>query len=147
MSMHARLRPTDPAPRPGRPDHAGDADGMPAIDLVHLSRQTLGDRELETELLTLFAQQAAAILDALRGARQGSDMGSQKPADLLHMLCGSARAVGCWDVAAQAQDFEQDLRHGTHEGRTASFDHGLHALAARIARASAAIADLLGERA
>ena len=34
---------------------------MRPIDLVHLSRQSLGDRALEIELLTLFERQAEQI--------------------------------------------------------------------------------------
>ncbi len=142
MTMQARAKPAL-APKFFQSPEGGTTDAAPAVDLVHLSRQTLGDRELETELLTLFARQAGTVPAALDGARTCSDMGSQKAADLLHMLCGSARAVGCWDVAAQAQHLERTLRA---EGWATSAETALAALAARIDRACTAIAELLGER-
>ena len=70
------------------------------IDLVHLSRQSLGDRALEKELLQLFDRQAEQII-----ARLGSEigMGDRKwRRDLSHTLCGSAQAVGALRVAQTA---------------------------------------------
>ena len=80
-----------------RPDHDGMACEAAIaadrpIDLVHLSRQTLGDRQLEVELLQLFDRQAAQI-----AARLGADTGNTDRRwrqDLSHTLKGSARAVG-----------------------------------------------------
>ncbi len=40
----------------------------PPLDLVHLARQCLGDRELETELLGLFRLQAPALTAQLSGS-------------------------------------------------------------------------------
>ena len=40
----------------------------PPLDLVHLSRQCLGDRELETELLGIFRLQAPALTAQLSGS-------------------------------------------------------------------------------
>src|SRR3974390_863701 len=59
----------------------------PVIDLVHLSRQTLGDGALENELLRLFvvqAQQYAAWLE--EDVAPGDAL---KRADLTHRLQGS----------------------------------------------------------
>lgn len=83
----------------------GSVGGASPIDLVHLSRQTLGDRALETELLRLFAGQCEQILAKLeetQGDRQASG-------DLAHTLKGSARAVGATAVAAAAEKYEVDL--------------------------------------
>ena len=114
----------------------------PAIDLVHLSRQTLGDRELEIELLSLFAKQAKAIVNTLSGSTPGA-VPSRGSGDLLHMLCGSARAVGSWAVAAEAQALEQDVGHGTGAPRLDS-DRLAH-LGGSVDRACAVIADLIGQ--
>lgn len=67
------------------------------VDLVHLARQTLGDRALESEVLGLFQVQARAIFAQLQTVTQ-----SQARLDLAHTLKGSARAVGAWQVAEAA---------------------------------------------
>ena len=91
--------PASPAARLDRP-----------LDLVHLTRQTFGDKRLETELLRLFVRQAEQIERALE---KGPERGGQGDADLLHLLVGSARAVGATRVAALAGEGEARLRHGT----------------------------------
>jgi HPt (histidine-containing phosphotransfer) domain-containing protein len=70
------------------------------LDLVHLARQTLGDRALEREILALFRIQAQAICRQLAEAAEG------QRADLAHTLKGSARAVGAWQVAERAEACE-----------------------------------------
>lgn len=77
-----------------------------AIDLVHLAQQTLGDRELEIELLTLFERQAGIIMARLR--QEGGDCDKWRH-DLSHTLKGSARAVGAMRVAAAAQYYEDAM--------------------------------------
>jgi HPt (histidine-containing phosphotransfer) domain-containing protein len=77
----------------------------PAIDLDHLARMTLGERELEREVLMLFAQQSADLLARLEKLpREG--------ASLAHTLKGSARAIGAFAVAEAAENLEQRLRRG-----------------------------------
>jgi HPt (histidine-containing phosphotransfer) domain-containing protein len=77
----------------------------PAIDLDHLARMTLGERELEHEVLTLFAQQSTDLLARLEKLpREG--------ASLAHTLKGSARAIGAFAVAETADNLEQRLRQG-----------------------------------
>ena len=71
------------------------------IDLVHLARQTLGDRDLEREILGLFIVQAKSILNQLEKAAE-----ARARMDLAHTLKGSARAVGAWRVAAAAETCE-----------------------------------------
>jgi HPt (histidine-containing phosphotransfer) domain-containing protein len=87
-------------------DHSMPAGEAPTsferpIDLVHLARQTLGDRDLEREILELFIVQARTVLQRLAAAGE-----AQARADLAHTLKGSARAVGAWRVAAQAEKCE-----------------------------------------
>ena len=61
-----------------------------AIDLVHLSRQTFGERDLEAELLRLFDRQSRQIVDRLT---EGPVTEARWRADLAHTLKGSARAL------------------------------------------------------
>ena len=111
-----------------------------AIDLGHLNRQTMGDQELAAELLALFDRQARGILADLR-ATSGRTAGDHKRrADLLHTLCGSARAVGAWDVATGAERLEREAR----EAPAAAAEPELHALDRSVASAQAAIASLNG---
>lgn len=72
-----------------------------AIDLVHLARQTLGDRALEREVLDLFVLQARSVIALLQATPD-----QKRRADLAHTLKGSARSVGAWRVAAQAEACE-----------------------------------------
>jgi HPt (histidine-containing phosphotransfer) domain-containing protein len=86
-----------------------DAPNNPTIvDLVHLSRQTLGDAALENELLALFKNQARQFARRLAGPfRQGDD---KWRAELAHTLKGSARAVGALRVALAAENYETAIR-------------------------------------
>ena len=80
------------------------------IDLVHLTRQTFGDKRLETELLRLFMRQARQIQAGLDAACGDDAVSCLPAADLLHTLIGSARVVGAHRVAALAQGCEAALR-------------------------------------
>jgi HPt (histidine-containing phosphotransfer) domain-containing protein len=71
------------------------------VDLVHLSRQTMGDPGLEAEVLRMFLTQARTCLEAWKRAED--DIGHKEAA---HALKGSARAVGAFalaDLAAVAE--------------------------------------------
>ena len=77
------------------------------IDLAHLSRQTMGDRALEQEVLTLFLQQAAAFAEKLDRADP------IEAGRLIHTLKGSARGVGAFAIADCMSNMEinpQDRR-------------------------------------
>jgi HPt (histidine-containing phosphotransfer) domain-containing protein len=100
----------------GKPDQSGSihsseaasrAETASPIDLVHLARQTMGDRALEMELLALFDRQAGEIADRLSIAETGG-----ASADLAHKLKGSARAIGAGAVAAAADNYEHGARAG-----------------------------------
>ncbi|MCI4680233.1 Hpt domain-containing protein [Rhodoblastus acidophilus] len=93
------------------------------IDLVHLARQTMGDRELEKEALALFDRQAEQISEKLRFAASGP-----AAADLAHKLKGSARAIGAVAVAAAADHYEHAARAGAL--KQADADHLVVATAA-----------------
>ena len=70
------------------------------IDLVHLSRMTLGDRGLEREVLALFDRQTTVLVSRMRSASPAS------VPSVAHTLKGSARGVGAWRVAAAAEAVE-----------------------------------------
>jgi HPt (histidine-containing phosphotransfer) domain-containing protein len=70
------------------------------IDLVHLAKQTMGDKALEIEVLQIFARQARACLAELtRG--EACDVKA-----VAHRLKGAAAAVGAQDVANAAARLE-----------------------------------------
>lgn len=97
------------------------------IDLVHLARQTAGDRELEQELLALFADQCVKLLAMIRTAGPGDGC------DAAHTLKGAARAIGAWAVANAAEKVEASLQHR-------KIAEGLGELAVAADEARAAIA-------
>ncbi|MBB3234183.1 Hpt domain-containing protein [Phyllobacterium endophyticum] len=71
------------------------------IDLVHLTRETYGNRALETEILSLFSRQTCGIVDRLLHAN------TDERVRLAKSLKGSARAVGAFRVAEMAEAIEQ----------------------------------------
>jgi|SRR5262245_7778320 len=78
----------------------------PAIDRAHLARMTHGERDLECEVLQLYATQADLLLGR---------MGQATPAvvgALAHTLCGSSRGIGAWRVADAAAAVEADAAQG-----------------------------------
>lgn len=84
-------------------------DGQPAIDMAHLSRQSLGDHALEVELLHLFDIQAGRIATELGMPDPKKDVRAERM-DLAHTLKGSARAVGATRVGAACEALESLLR-------------------------------------
>lgn len=85
--------------------HAGAGNGTASferpIDLVHLARQTLGDRSLEQEILSLYHKQAQSLLSSIEASAC-----LRERSDFAHMLKGSSRAVGAWQVAMAAEAVE-----------------------------------------
>jgi HPt (histidine-containing phosphotransfer) domain-containing protein len=70
------------------------------MDFAYLAAETFGDRSLERELLALFLPQARALVAAFPARdRLGR-------ADAIHLLKGSARAVGATRVADAAEAYE-----------------------------------------
>lgn len=72
------------------------------IDLVHLSKYTLGDRDLECELLGLFRSQSGVYLKRLEAAASLTDW-----KEAAHSLKGSAKGIGAWAIADHAETAEQ----------------------------------------
>jgi len=73
-----------------------------AIDHAHLRRFTMGDLQLENEVLDLFASELPRTLASLQSAATAKDWKIAA-----HTLKGSARTVGAWRVAAAAVDAER----------------------------------------
>jgi HPt (histidine-containing phosphotransfer) domain-containing protein len=113
---------------------AGDT--PPAIDLVRLARQCLGDQDLERELLVLFERQAARAVGRLADAK-ASDF--RLRADLAHTLKGSALAVGAQRVAVAAALIETLCAEQAGEATLAA---ALASLAAAVSEAREAIVRL-----
>jgi HPt (histidine-containing phosphotransfer) domain-containing protein len=103
------------------------------IDLAHLAEQTLGDEQLQRELLKLFAEQSPPLLTQMQdlGPNEGSALD-----DLVHRLKGSARAIGAVHVSDAAEAIE---RRRPDEDRRKL----LAALAAALEDSMAAIEDRL----
>ena len=81
------------------------APGDGPVDFEHLQRMTLGDADIEQEVLTIFAAQSARLVRTL----------AAMPADasaLAHTLKGSARAIGAFAVADAAAELEAAIARG-----------------------------------
>jgi len=72
------------------------------IDLVHLARQTMGDKALEAEILQMFAKQARCLVQEISIAEAAT------VTSLSHRLKGSANAVGAFKVSSAAARLEAE---------------------------------------
>ena len=79
--------------------------GSRPIDLVHLARQTAGDKSLESEVLKLFAKQAREAV------AQFGQLQDKERTDLAHRMSGAAKGVGAFDVARCASELEAKPRN------------------------------------
>jgi HPt (histidine-containing phosphotransfer) domain-containing protein len=107
------------------------------IDAAHLGRMTLGDRQLEREVLQLFVRQTAAMLARI------VDTEPARAAVAAHTLVGSARGIGAWRVAEAAERVER----AAGEGGGDRLGEAISVLTASSLEASAAIAAHLLENA
>mgnify|MGYP001049356352 CR=1 FL=1 len=78
--------------------HSGTAAHGP-IDLDHLRKMTLSDAALEREVLQLFVEQTAGLMQTLATLPENATA-------LAHTLKGSARAIGAFRVAEAAAALE-----------------------------------------
>ena len=111
------------------------AEGLRALDLVRLARQSQGNSELERELLGLFERQATQILAQLR-----TSSGRQLQKDLAHTLATSARVVGAERVEQAALAFEGLAAAPV---KADALERSLADLEAAVRAATAAIRSLL----
>ena len=75
------------------------------IDLVHLSNQTMGDRNLEVEILKMFLAQIEHYIDMAEAASDKEEVHRAA-----HTIKGAARSVGAVDLAEIAQMAERNER-------------------------------------
>jgi HPt (histidine-containing phosphotransfer) domain-containing protein len=85
--------------------------GTKPIDFTYLRRFTMGNRDLEREVLALFVESAPNYLQAMVNAVTAKEWH-----DAAHTLKGSSRAVGAWRVARAAENAEK-LRFDTDRDR------------------------------
>ncbi len=102
------------------------------IDRDHLHRMTLGERDLEREVLGLFDRQADMMLARMRNSTPAI------AAAAAHTLKGSARSIGAWRVASAAEAVE--LAAG---GQAAAFNSAVTTLSAAVDESKTAIVELL----
>jgi HPt (histidine-containing phosphotransfer) domain-containing protein len=113
-----------------------DPDQTPAVlDEAHLGRMTLGDRQLEREILQIFVRQAAMMLERIATAEP------PLAAAAAHTLIGSARGIGAWRVARAAERLEKACMGAS---RALECDVAIEDLKAEALEVSAAIGTRLG---
>ncbi|MCP3054531.1 Hpt domain-containing protein [Aurantimonas marianensis] len=81
-------------------DAARSPSGRRPIDLVHLARQTSGDRKLEAEVLGLLMRHLEMFDERLEIATRDESR------YIAHALKGAARNIGAFPLADAAQRFE-----------------------------------------
>lgn len=94
------------------PEHyssASPSSGRP-IDLVHLARKTMGDKDTEAQVLGLFARQARQCVNQLCGTHHLT--GKKDRLDVVRTLHGSASSVGAFCVSKAAKCLEKDPNDG-----------------------------------
>jgi HPt (histidine-containing phosphotransfer) domain-containing protein len=104
------------------------------IDLVHLSRMTLGDRALERDVLSLFDRQIGLLIERIETAD------APVAAAAAHTLKGSATGIGAFALAKAAAQVEEAAMAGDAAGR----NEGIDGLRCAIRDTRAEIAGLLG---
>ena len=77
------------------------------IDMAHLSRQTLGDHNLELEVLRLFDEMSHTYYSRLENSTTVEDLLVN-----LHTLKGAAAGIGAFGLAELARVTETELKAG-----------------------------------
>lgn len=135
-SVHESELAPDSVDEPATQSDAESGADPEVLDLDHLARYTMGNRDLERELLRLFRAQIRAQVTGLAEARDAQDWRFAT-----HTLKGVARSIGAWAIADTAEKLEQ-IGHGGD-------DRGVYArlmvdLAARVAACEREIARIVG---
>jgi HPt (histidine-containing phosphotransfer) domain-containing protein len=115
---------------------ADSAPEFAVLDEIHLGRMTLGDRDLEREILEIFVRQAALMIERVANAEP------PLAAAAAHTLMGSARGIGLWRVAKAAEHLERLIANPSN---LAERDDAIEGLKAATLEASAAIGARLNE--
>jgi len=92
--------------RPGG-ESCGQTRARP-VDLVHLSRQTMGDRAVEQQVLALFMHQAQVVRERIAASDEKGRFA------LAHGLRGAASGIGAFRIADIAAKVEADPGDETH---------------------------------
>ncbi|MEM7619787.1 MAG: Hpt domain-containing protein [Pseudomonadota bacterium] len=71
------------------------------IDVEHLDKLTMGDVSVKEEVLKLFCEHSDSYIERLRSSQSAKDW-----REAAHSLKGSARGIGAWHVATQAEKLE-----------------------------------------
>lgn len=103
------------------------------IDLVHLARQTLGDRSLEQEVLRMFDTQLEVYFSRVRDTSDPDELVMG-----LHTLRGASMGIGATLLAGVVRDAEAEL---AETGRLD--EETLQDMAMAVAETSAYITHLL----
>jgi hypothetical protein len=125
-----------------RPQALSGAEIDPPLDLVHLARHCMGDRELEDELLRLFLAQSQTLLAQLR---EPPRISLELKAKIAHKMRGSALAVGARRVASAALRVEElalaaaDGSIQAHASRPTPEEDALSGLLASVTEAIAEV--------
>lgn len=114
-----------------RREPGGPAPEGAVLDVSVLDAQTLGDEALARSVLSMFLEQSADVLRAVRETRD-----ARARADAVHLLKGSSRAIGAARVSLAAQQVEDLPANASHGDVLAA----IAALHASVAEARAAIA-------
>ena len=77
------------------------------VDLVHLAKQTLGDRSLELEVLRMFDQMSKAYFSRIEQSTSIDELLRH-----LHTLKGAAAGIGAVSIAELAGAAEAELKAG-----------------------------------
>lgn len=109
---------------------SGRAGPAAPIDLVQLATNTLGNRDLEVQVLHLFKSQSCTTIERL-----AYETDEKTRLDLVHTLKGSARAIGAERVADVCESLEGHMR--------AAPDAATEGLVAAVDEANRYIKDLL----
>ena len=117
------------------PSAAESGAGPEVLDPDHLARYTMGNRELERELLRLFRAQIRAQVTGIAQARD-----AQAWRFATHTLKGVARSIGARAIADTAEKLEQL----GHDGERGAYGRLMVALAAQIAACEREIERILG---
>ncbi len=73
------------------------------LDLVHLTRQTMGDNQLENEILALFLVQCENCHHSLSEHHEPGEL-----TEIAHQMKGCASSVRAWRVAQKAALLEKN---------------------------------------
>jgi hypothetical protein len=120
------------------PPEEGRKPSSRPVDLVHLSRYTLGERALEREVLELFCVQSVVYLERLRQGAVRPGLEGRRPLTLK----GSATAIGAWRAADAAQRAEALSGETLIEAR----DFRLREIESSLREAETYIGSLLKDR-